>query len=221
MRTFKSVLALLALTLSAQMSFAQTAATTTSKGILAISTSDNATTADYDKIVATMKEKGVWETGWSFHALGAANPKGLFSIGFYANKESYDKRIEATKPIFEAAGIKPNLSSYEIHNSFVGTLPATKPAAGIVAHFTGSGMTSAQYDQVLVELKKVTTFPAAGQLAHVCYKTDDGHKVVDIWESPEQFAAFGEKLMPILQKLGVNAGQPAIYSLHNYLKTSN
>lgn len=221
MRTFKSVLALLALALSAQISLAQTAATPVSKGVLSISTSATATTADYDKTVGVMKEKGVWETGWSFHAMGAAQPTGLFGIGFYASKEAYDKRTEATKPIFEAVGVKPNVQSYEIHNSFVGTLPATKPAAGIVAHFTGSGMTSAQYDEVLVELKKVTTFPAAGQLAHVCYKTDDGHKVVDIWESAEQFAAFGEKLMPILQKLGINAGQPAIYSLHNYLKTSN
>jgi hypothetical protein len=214
MRTFRTVLALLALALSTQLLTAQT------KGVIAITSSTMATTADYDKVSGALKEKGIWETGWSFHAMGTSQPTGLFGIGFYPSREAYDKRAEATKPIFEGAGAKPSVQVHEIHNSFVAA-PATKPAAGIVAHFTGSGMTSAQYDEVLVELKKVTTFPASGQIAHACYKTDDGYKVVDVWESAETFAAFGEKLMPILQKLGINAGQPAVYSLYNYLKTSN
>jgi len=214
MKTFKSVLALLVLTLSSQLLIAQT------KGVISIASSATATTDVYDKVTGTMKEKGVWETGWSFHAMGAAKPTGLFGIGFYPSRDAYDKRAEATKPIFEAAGAKPNVEVYEIHNSFV-TVPAAKPAAGIVVHFNGSGMTAAQYDQIIVELQKVMTFPPAGQIAHACYKTDDGYKVVDVWESAEIFGAFGEKLMPILQKLGVNAGQPIVYSLHNYLKTNN
>ncbi len=214
MKMFKSVLALFALILSAQLLLAQT------KGVVSIASSPTATTEVYEKVVAAMKEKGVWETGWSFHAMGAAKPTGLFGIGFYPSREAYDKRAEATKPIFEASGAKPNVEVYEIHNSFVAA-PAAKPAAGVVVHFNGSGMTSAQYDQILVELEKIKAFPPAGQIAHACYKTDDGHKVVDVWESAETFATFGEKLMPILQKLGINAGQPIVYSLHNYLKTSN
>lgn len=214
MKTFKSVLALLVLTLSAQMLTAQT------KGVISIASSATATTEVYDKIVGAMKEKGVWETGWSFHAIGAAQPTGLLSFGLYPSQEAYNKRDEATKPIFEASAVKPAVEVHEVHNSFV-AVPATKPAAGILVHFNGKGMTAAQYDQIIVELQKVTTFPPAGQIAHACYKTDDGYKVIDVWESAEVFAAFGEKLMPILQKLGVNAGQPIVYSLHNYLKTSN
>ncbi len=214
MKTFKIVVALLALTFSAQLLPAQT------KGVLAVTSSPTATTADYDKIMADMKSKNVWEIGWTFHAMGAAQPAGLFGLGFYPSREAYDKRAEATKPVFEAAGLKPNVEVYEIHNSFV-VDPAAKPTAGIVVHFNGSGMTSAQYDQILVELEKISAFPPKGQIAHACYKTDDGYKVVDVWESAEAFATFGEKLMPILQKLGINAGQPIIYSLHNYLKTSN
>lgn len=214
MKTFKIILALFALTLSTQLLLAQT------KGVISIASSPTATTADYEKVVAAMKSKNVWEIGWSFHAMGAAQPTGLFGLGFYPSREAYDKRSEATKPIFEAAGVKPNVEVYEIYNSFV-VEPAAKPTAGIVVHFNGSGMTSAQYDQILVELKKDSTFPPKGQIAHACYKTDDGYKVVDVWESAEAFAAFGEKLMPILQKLGINAGQPIIYSLHNYMKTSN
>lgn len=215
MKTFKSVLALFALTLFAQLLNAQ------SKGVISMSSSATATTEIYEKVVAAMKEKGVWETGWSFHAMGAAQPTGLFGIGFYASQEAYDQRAAATKPIFEASGAKPNVEVYEMYNSVLGTIPAEKPAAGIVVHFNGDGMTAAQYDQIIVELQKVTSFPPAGQIAHACYKTDKGLKVVDVWESAETFNAFGEKLMPILQQLGVNAGQPVVYSLYNYMKTNN
>ena len=216
MKTFQSFIALLILTLSSQMLHAQ------SKGVLSISTSATATTADYEKVIAALQAKGIWELGWSFHAMGAAPPAGLFGIGIFPSREAFDKRSEAARPVFEQAGAKPNIQVYEIYNTFMGTVPATKPAAGIVVHFDANGMTTAQYDQILVELNKVTTsFPPAGQISHVAYKTDGGVKVVDVWESAEAFSAFGEKLMPILQNLGINAGQPVIYSLYNYLKTNN
>lgn len=210
----KPMPAIIALALFSQLLSAQT------KGVISISSSATATTADYDKLVSTMKEKGVWETGWSFHAMGAAQPAGLLGFGTYATREAYDQRMAVTRPIFEAAGIKPKVEVYDIYNSFV-SAPAAKPAAGIVVQFNGKGMTTAQYDQILAELQKVTTFPPAGQISHVCYQTTEGLKVIDVFESAAVFSSFGEKLMPILQKLGVNAGPPVTYSLYNYLKTNN
>ena len=211
----KTVFALLVLALASQMMTAQ------SKGVISITSNPTGTTADYDKISGIMKEKGIWELGWSFHAMGAAQPAGLFGLGFYTTREAYEKRSEATKPVFEAAGIKPNVQVCEIYNSFLGTIPATKPAAGIVVHFNSGSMTTAQYDQILVELQTAKAFPPAGQIAHFCYQTTDGLKVIDVWESAETFNAFGQILMPIMQKLGINSGQPAVYSLYNYMKTSN
>ncbi|HRI62558.1 MAG TPA: hypothetical protein PK228_22610 [Saprospiraceae bacterium] len=215
MKMLKTVFALLVLALASQMMTAQ------SKGVISITSNPTGTTADYDKISGIMKEKGIWELGWSFHAMGAAQPAGLFGLGFYTTREAYEKRSEATKPVFEAAGIKPNVQVCEIYNSFLGTIPATKPAAGIVVHFNSGSMTTAQYDQILVELQTAKAFPPAGQIAHFCYQTTDGLKVIDVWESAETFNAFGQILMPIMQKLGINSGQPAVYSLYNYMKTSN
>lgn len=215
MKMFKFLSALLVLALSTQSLVAQ------SKGVISMSSSAAATTADYEKIVSAMKEKGVWETGWSFHAMGAAQPAGLFGIGYYATREACDKRMEVTKPVFEAAGLKPNVQISELYSSFIGALPATKPSAGIVVHFNSGAMTTAQYDQIIVELQKVTTFPPAGQMAHFCYQTTEGLKVIDVWESAEAFNTFGQKLMPILQQMGLGSSQPTIYSLYNYMKTSN
>jgi hypothetical protein len=36
-----------------------------------------------------------------------------------------------------------------------------------------------------------------------------------VWNSQEEFQAFGEKLMPILTELGVDPGEPMLSSVHN------
>jgi hypothetical protein len=41
---------------------------------------------------------------------------------------------------------------------------------------------------------------------------------MDVWESGEAFEQFGQTLMPLLQELGIDPGQPAISSVHNVIK---
>ncbi len=98
-------------------------------------------------------------------------------------------------------------------------MPAAKPAGGILVSFEGAGMSPAQYDQVVAALEKTMgrNIPA-GQLFHAAYKTPGGIQVIDIWESAEQFQAFGGTLMPVLQGAGVTPPQPKIFSLYNYLE---
>ena len=40
-------------------------------------------------------------------------------------------------------------------------------------------------------------------------------QVFDVWESMEQFQKFGETLVPILNKLGVDPGEPQVSTVHN------
>lgn len=215
MKTFKAIFTLLALLPAFSGLHAQ------STGIISISSSATATTADYEKVVAAMKEKGAWEKDWTFHAIGTAQPTGLYGIGLFPDRDAFNRRLEIIRPIFEQAGAKPEVHDYEVYNSFFGTVPASAPAGAILVRFDAKGMTTAQYDQILVELKKVVSFPPPGQISHVAYKTDEGLKVIDVWESAETFGALGQKLMPILQNLGINAGEPIVYSLYNLLKINN
>lgn len=46
----------------------------------------------------------------------------------------------------------------------------------------------------------------------------DGLTVVDVWESPEKFQAFGEKLMPLVQKTGLQPNEPIVYPAYNFVK---
>jgi hypothetical protein len=54
----------------------------------------------------------------------------------------------------------------------------------------------------------------AGRIHHSCFGQDGDLMVYDIWESPEAFHAFGETLMPILAKVGIDPGEPAIMPIH-------
>jgi hypothetical protein len=49
----------------------------------------------------------------------------------------------------------------------------------------------------------ITDQPARSQ--HVCYQTDDGFVVVDVWDDAESFAAFGEIIGPATAAAGLDA----------------
>jgi hypothetical protein len=52
--------------------------------------------------------------------------------------------------------------------------------------------------------------PADGGKFHLAWFADDGFRVIDLWESPQQFQRFvEERLMPGVQKVGI-AGQPNV-----------
>jgi len=40
----------------------------------------------------------------------------------------------------------------------------------------------------------------------------------EIWDSREQFEAFGERLMPLLAEAGIDPGEPEVIEIHNIIK---
>lgn len=79
-----------------------------------------------------------------------------------------------------------------------------------------------QYDKTTTEIfgslqPKPEELPD-GLLSHAVFAIEDGVKVIDVWETKDNFEAFGSKLIPALQKAGVNLPEPKFYELHNFLK---
>ena len=71
------------------------------------------------------------------------------------------------------------------------------------------GLTTEQYDVVL-ERMQVVERPSPGIYLHICAPTDDGLRVIELWDSEEGFRAFvEERLFPAATELGIQA-QPAI-----------
>ncbi len=88
----------------------------------------------------------------------------------------------------------------------------------IVIRFTSQGMNAAKYDEIIRRLEAAGAGAPAGRLYHVCFGDKENLRVSDIWDSMENFEEFGKTLIPILQDVGVDAGQPEILEVHNIIK---
>ena len=90
----------------------------------------------------------------------------------------------------------------------------------ILVRFTGApSMTAEKYDATLPTIEASGEWPPDGLEYHVAFSSGGSFRVSEIWDSKEQFEAFGQRLMPILNEGGVElAGPPEIVEIHNIIK---
>ena len=93
----------------------------------------------------------------------------------------------------------------------------------VVAVFQAPSLTQEQYEKSVSRLtggksrmESPADWPVEGLLAHIAGEGENGFRVVDVWESEDAFRRFGEKLMPVLQEIGVE-GQPEIHPAHTFV----
>lgn len=87
-----------------------------------------------------------------------------------------------------------------------------------VVRFAPQGMDAAKYDEIIKRLDEAGAGSPTGRLYHVCFGDKENLRVSDIWDSMENFAKFGETLMPILQSLGVDSGPPEMIEVYNIIE---
>jgi hypothetical protein len=88
----------------------------------------------------------------------------------------------------------------------------------IVVRFAPASLTAQQYDEAVRRLKESGDFPPAGLDYHVCFGSDGNLRVSEIWDSPEQLETFGERLLPVLQEVGIEPGTPEVHEVHNIIR---
>jgi hypothetical protein len=74
-----------------------------------------------------------------------------------------------------------------------------------------------QYKECIKQLKKAGAGHPRGRLYHSAFGSPDSLAIFDVWTSQAAFDAFGAKLMPIMQGIGVNPGNPAVMPVHNVI----
>jgi hypothetical protein len=88
----------------------------------------------------------------------------------------------------------------------------------IVVRFNPESADSGQYDETISKLEAQGDFPPDGLDYHVAFTSGGDFFVSEIWDSREQFQAFGERLMPVLQEVGIDPGEPAVFDVHNIIR---
>jgi hypothetical protein len=94
------------------------------------------------------------------------------------------------------------------------------PKARILVRFTAApAVTDEQYDETVRRLEKSGDWLPKGLEYHVAYRSDGKFRVSEIWDSREELDAFEERLMPVLDDVGIElAGKPEMLEIHNILK---
>jgi hypothetical protein len=84
-------------------------------------------------------------------------------------------------------------------------------------YFGNAKFTPAQYDSATKELEKAGAGfgKVPGRIFHCAMEVNGAIHVFDVWESMEQFHKFGETLLPIMQKVGADPGQPQVSQVRN------
>jgi hypothetical protein len=90
----------------------------------------------------------------------------------------------------------------------------------IVVRYQPTNVTTEIYEESARRLEAAGAWPnPAGLELHVLFGTEGSLKVSEIWDSQEQWQAFGERMMPILAEMGIEfSGDPEVFEVHNLIK---
>src|SRR5262245_467548 len=84
-------------------------------------------------------------------------------------------------------------------------------------YFAPAALSPAKYDETIKLLKKAGAGHPQGRSYHATFGPSDKMMVFEVWSSQAAFEKFGKTLMPILQQVGIDPGQPQVMPMHNVI----
>ena len=85
-------------------------------------------------------------------------------------------------------------------------------------YFVHDGFTPEKYSKAIKQLDEAGAGAPKGRTFHVALESNGAIQVFDIWDSQEDFDAFGQTLIPILTELGIELKAPMVASVHNVIQ---
>jgi hypothetical protein len=92
--------------------------------------------------------------------------------------------------------------------------------SSVLARFkTAPDVTTQQYDETIRRLDALGIWPPEGLAYHVAFRSEGHFRVSEIWDSREEFDAFGERLMPVLKDVGIElVGEPEMLEAYSIVQ---
>ena len=82
-------------------------------------------------------------------------------------------------------------------------------------YFVHEGFTPEKYHEAISRLDAAGAGSPKGRSSHFALESDGAIHVFDVWETQEDFDAFGQTLVPILTELGVTLTAPMVATVYN------
>jgi len=86
-----------------------------------------------------------------------------------------------------------------------------------VVKFKPAGFTATKYQETIKQLVAAGAGTPKGRTYQLCYGDPNGVDIIDVWDSMEDFQAFGITLIPIMNSLGVDPGHPDVQQIHGII----
>ena len=93
----------------------------------------------------------------------------------------------------------------------------------VVLVHQGPTITQERYDEAIRRLtggksrvESTADWPVDGLLVHAAGQGEQGFRVIDVWESEDACRRFGDRLMPILQEVGIK-DEPEMYPTYAFV----
>ena len=87
----------------------------------------------------------------------------------------------------------------------------------VAVQMDSDGGTLAQYDEICKRMGLTPKGPGpAGAISHFATMTDSGLRVVDVWQSKEQFEKFAQDQIGPFSQVGVGPPNMQFFDVHNY-----
>ncbi len=87
----------------------------------------------------------------------------------------------------------------------------------ILVMFEVNGATASKYDEAIRRLTEIGERVPDGRMYHICYGDRQSLQVINVFESQAKLEAFGAKLMPILQDMGIEA-KPTVFEIYDIIE---
>jgi hypothetical protein len=100
------------------------------------------------------------------------------------------------------------------------TMSDSASKTSVLARFTAApSMDAGMYDESIKRLEGGSEWPPDGLAFHIAFTSGGRFRVSEVWDSREQFEAFGEQLMPVLKDVGIELeGEPEMLEVHNIVQ---
>ena len=83
---------------------------------------------------------------------------------------------------------------------------------------TPASMTAEQYDRIIKQLEASGAGAPLGRRFHACFGPGDHLMVFDVWDSVEEFQAFGTTIIPILAKEQIEMAPAEPLEIHRLIE---
>ena len=99
----------------------------------------------------------------------------------------------------------------------MGEITGKEEDMAILVMFEINEMDSSKYDESIRQLTEAGLRVPDGRTYHVCYGDRQRLQVLDVFESQAKFDAYGGKLTPILQDIGLE-GKTTVFEIYNIIE---